>query len=476
MTAAAARALKLLAARKWLGEHREGLFLGALTLLCFGITLHYCAPGFMARDSGTQLEQARNFEFWDDHPVLMALLWHYTDRVLPGPLGMLVLMSGLCWTGLGSLFWALPGAVGWRALGLVAVGFFPPLFSTFPIILKDALMHGGLLLALGCVLLPTRRGLLLRLCGALACLIIALGARHNGMAAAWPIVTLPISRLALWRGRPRWLRLLVASATGMAVTFALSATLNRALAPLAHRTEFWQTVPSFDLAGMSLRSEELLIEQETHVFAEGMGLEQLQQVFHLDYGPSLYYCIAFAGQRCVHVFSRTLDPAELKQLSSNWLRAIRYHPGAYLTHRLAFARELLTVSASEKELYYLDGAPHHWLANDYPPRRRTLRLMTFLERHVRWVGYRPWLYLLLSAALLPLTLLSYLRGRSIVPLLLTLSGSTYLVSVVLGASSTDYRYSVWTMLCAVLAAITLVATLLQARGTTRRPARCLSDD
>lgn len=468
--------MKLLTVRKWLGEHREGLFLAALTLLCFSVTLYYCAPGFMARDSGTQLEQARNFEFWDDHPILMAVLWHYTDRVLPGPLGMLVLMSGLCWTGLGVLFWALPGKIDWRALGLLTVGFFPPLFSTLPIVLKDALMHGGLLVALGCVLLPTRRGLILRLCVALACLLVALGARHNAVAAAWPIVALPLSRLALWRGRPRWLRLLVASLAGMAVTFALSAALARALAPLAHRTEFWQTVPSFDLAGMSLVSEELLIEQETHVFTEGMGLEQLQQVFHVDYGPFLYYCIRFAGRRCVPVFSRTLDPAELQQLTGNWLRAIRYHPGAYLAHRLAFARELLTVSASEKELYYLDGAPHHWLANDYPPRRRTLRLLAFLERHIRWVGYRPWLYVLLTAVLLPLALITYLRGRSIVPLLLALSGSSYLLSVVLGASSTDYRYSVWSMLCAVLALITLVVTLLWARGQARSPAGCLSDD
>jgi hypothetical protein len=468
--------MKLLAVRKWLGQHRESLLLGVLTLICFGATVYWCFPGFMARDSGLQLEQARNFEFFDDHPILMALIWHYTDRVLPGPLGMLVLMSGLCWAGLGSFFWALPGDVAWRALGLLAVGFFPPVFAILPIILKDALMQGGLLVALACVLMPTRRALVLRLCIALVCLLIALGARHNCAAAAWPFVALPLSRIALLHGKARWLRLLAASAAGMAVTLALTWALGRALAPLTHRTEFWQTVPIFDLAGMSLRAEELLVEQETHVLTEGMGLEQLQQVFNLNYGPFLYYCIPFAGQRCVHVFSRTLDPAELKQISGNWLRAIRYHPGAYLAHRLGFAREILNVSAGDKELYYLNGAPHHWLAEEYPPRRRTLRLMAAIERKIHWIGYRPWLYAALNAALLPLALIAYLRGRSMLPLLFTFSGSAYLLSTLLGASSTDYRYLVWTILCALLALITLLVTLIRARGGALGPARCLSDD
>ncbi|MEY2933678.1 MAG: hypothetical protein RL033_4427 [Pseudomonadota bacterium] len=460
---------RLLALRDWLWARRAGLLFLVLTSVCFGLTVYNCYPGFMARDSGSQLEQARAFEFWDDHPVLMALIWSYTDQVLPGPAGMLALMTGVCWAGVGVFFWALPGPLWWRALMFLGVGFFPPILSTYPCILKDPLMHGGLLLGWGCLLLPTRRAWLLRSLLALLCFVLALGARHNGAAALWPLLALPLLRLPVARSQPRWLRLGLASLGGIVLSFALTSGVDRALRPLAHRTEFWQTVPTFDLAAMSLRRGELLVEPETQVFAEHMGLDQLRQVFQLDYGPRVYYCIAFEGHRCVNVFRYSTDPAQLRQLSDNWLRAIRTYPGTYLRHRLAFARKMLTVSSSNKELYYLDGAPHHVLAEDYPPRKRTLRVMAWLERQVHRKVYSPWIYVALSALLLPVTLLLYLRGRSALPLLLVLSGASYLLSTLLGATSTNYRYSVWTIECTMLALATLVA--MSAGG----PARCLRE-
>lgn len=461
--------MKLQALRDWLWARRETLLFAALVIAAWSVTLYWCFPGFMARDSGTQLEQARAFEFWDDHPVLMALLWHYLDRVVPGPLGMLACMSGLCWAGLGVLFWALPGPLWLRAAACLGAGFFPPFFATLPIVLKDALMHGGLLLGLGFIVLPTRRALVPRLLLSLLCFVLALGTRHNGAAAAWPLLALPLLRAPVWRSKPRWLRLVAASVASLGLTVALLSGLGRALAPISNRTEFWQTVPVFDLAGMSVQLGELLVEPETEVLTTGMGLEQIETLFHIDYGPTLYYCIPFDGRRCVNVFQRSADPEQLRQLTDNWLRAIRQHPGVYLAHRLSFAREMLTVTASSKELYYLDGAPHHDLANDYPPRRRTLRLMARIEQHIRWVGYRPWIYVALSALLLPLELVAYLRGRSALPLLMNLSGVSYLLSTLLAASSTDYRYSVWTILCSVLSLLTLLASF--ARG----PAKCLGD-
>jgi hypothetical protein len=212
-----------------------------------------------------------------------------------------------------------------------------------------------------------------------------------------------------------------------------------------------------------------LIEPETELFAQGMDLREIRRLFTVDYGPQLYYCIAFGGQRCVHLFRMSRDPEALQQLSDNWLRAIQQHPGAYLAHRFAFARALLTVNRGPKLLYYLAGAPHHQFGIDYPPTERSLRLMAWLERHVKSTRYQPWIYALLCLVLVPVSLLSYARTGRIVSLAFALSGCSYLLSTILGASSTNYRYSIWTILCALLA---LASLLLRPAAATEphRPA------
>src|SRR4051812_31498991 len=75
-------------------RHNAWILAGA-GVLCFVVALWLSAPGYMGNDSGWQLSQARSGEYHDTHPVLMALIWRYTDRVLPGPLGMLVWMTAL---------------------------------------------------------------------------------------------------------------------------------------------------------------------------------------------------------------------------------------------------------------------------------------------------------------------------------------------------------------------------------------------
>lgn len=450
---------------RWAMERREGLILLALGLLAFGVTLYLCAPGYMGPDARTQLQQARDFDFWDDHPVLMALIWHYLDRLAPGPVGIIVFTSTMYWAGLLALFRVLPGPLGWRALGLLAVGFFPPSFSMLPIVLKDAIMHGALLLAVACVVPRTRRALSIRLAVAAVCFLLAIGVRHNAAAAVWPFLALAFMRVQVAARLRPWLRLVVGSVAGLVLAFAMTRGVDRALAPLSHRTEFWQAVPTYDLAAMSLRTGKLLVDADSPVFTRGMGLAEIERLFRLDFSQTLYGCVPFGGRRCVPLFRRTLDRQELDRLSQNWRSAIAEHPGAYLAHRWALAGALLTVNKSGRELYYLSGAPHGPLAKQYPPPERVLRVLSFMERHIRSVVYSPWVYVVLGLLVLPLTLHRYLRGASPLPLLISLSGNAYLLSIFVGASSSTYRYCVWTISCTVLALFALALT--QGTGALR---------
>jgi hypothetical protein len=363
---------------------------------------------------------------------------------------MLVFTNVLYWAGLSALFWLLPGPIGWRALGFLAVGFFPPGFSALPIVYKDPLMHGALFVAIACVVPHTRRALAARLALGVVCFLLAVGVRHNGAAAAWPFLALPFMRLQVVARLRPWLRLLVGSAAGLLLAFAMTRAVDRALAPLSHRTEFWQTVPEYDLAGMSVHAGELLVDPDSPVFTEGMGLEEIRQHFNVDYSGTIYRCFQFRDRGCLPLFRFTLDHDELARLSHNWRSAIAAHPGAYLAHRWDLTRAMLTVNTSDRELYWLSTSPHCDFVQQYPYSERLLWLLSFMERHVRSVAYSPWVYVILGLLLLPFTLRRFLRGGAPLPLLFLLSGGAYLLSILIGASSSTYRYCVWTILCALL--------------------------
>lgn len=430
---------------------RHAPVFAALGVLAFGLTVYLSLPGYMSQDSGEQLAQARSLLLRDDHPILMALIWRYTDRVLAGPTGMLVLTSFLYWAGLAALFWALPGSVVMRVLGAVVVGFFPPVFTIIPVVWKDTLMQGALVAALACLAFAAqrRRARWLLLAGAL--FLVAIGARHNAIAAAWPLPVLFILCLPIWLGRARYKRLLLSCGIALGATVLVAVGLSRALSPLSKKTHYWQTVPIFDLAGMSLKAGEVLVEPESGVLTPGMGLAEIRRVYSPEYHAKLYYCLRKTRRGCLPVFRRTTDPQELAHLAANWRRAILAHPMAYLAHRYDVGRALLELSGGAKSNYYLDQAPHHRLAKPYPPSPQARTMLSFLDAEMQSVWFRPWIYLALSVLLLPVALARYLRGGPVLPVLLLFSGLSYLLSFFLATGSSSYRYTVWTTLCCVLA-------------------------
>jgi hypothetical protein len=418
------------------------------------------APGFMSRDSGDQLAQARSLELWDDHPVMMALIWHVTDRVFPGPMGFFALVAAIYWSGLSVLFAALDGPLVARVLGALLVGFFPPGFINIPIICKDDLMQAGMVAAVGCLALPTARWKPFRYVLAGVLLIIALAARHNAATGVWPLLALPLLALPVLARHSRWLRLLVASVASLALTFALTVGVDRALSPLSHKTEFWQMIPVFDLAGMSVHAGEVLVEPESGVLTAGMGLDHIRSFYQPNYMNRLYYCMPVGKKRCVPLFRRTQDPERLAALSDNWLRAIVSHPRAYLEHRWAVVKSLIGIEQGAPGAFYYSGKPHHALAKGYPPRRLAVKTFAWFDRQVDTFWFHPWVYCLLGCALLPVTLRHYLRGGAFLPLAFILSGLSYMFGLFITTGSAPYRYTVWTTFSVVVAIAALVIPAL----------------
>lgn len=433
---------------------RRGLLIFAiLGLLALAITIYIWAPGMMMADSGDEFEQARSLVMRDDHPVMMALVWHVTDKILPGPLGIFVLCTGLYWAGLTTLFWSLEGPIVARAIGLYVAGFYFPGFVNQLIICKDALMQAALVAGVACLIVPSARWKTARRVLALLFFTVAIGARHNASTGVWPLLALLFLSLPVLRDRARWLRLLAASGASLVLTYALTVGVDRATSPFAEKTDFWQMLAVFDLAGTSVRAGKVLVNPETGVLTRRMGLDEIRQNYQPTYGSRLYYCIPFRGKPCVHVFHETRDPEQLAALKTNWLRAIVENPLAYFKHRRTVAKSLLGIKNGAPGAFYWSSIPHHPIAANYPTSALAVRTYAWIDEQVPKLWFQPWVYVLIGCLLLPVALIRYFRGGALLPALFLLSGLSYEFGLFIAAISAPYRYGVYSTFCLVLGLI-----------------------
>jgi len=85
----------------------------------FAAFLLWAYPGYMSTDSVVQLQEARAVKFSDGNPPSMALIWAFLDRIVSGPLLML-LLQGVVF--LGGLYALLQRFLSQRAAAWTAVG------------------------------------------------------------------------------------------------------------------------------------------------------------------------------------------------------------------------------------------------------------------------------------------------------------------------------------------------------------------
>lgn len=422
-------------------------------LLGFAAVCAICWPGFMSPDSVEQLVQAREHNYADDHPPIMAMIWSIVDRILPGPAGMLVLINALYWAGLLVTFryWPLPRRARLFVFTLVAA--FPPLLVNLGVIWKDILMQGALVSLLGCYLRYRRtRGFFAPLL-ALVFATLAIAARHNAAAAVWPLLALLVSAHPRWKPPlSRWKHALGALSISLLLVVALQQGVTRTLRPYVRQTHAWQGSLLFDLAGMSVQTGKLLFEPSLGVLREGTTIELMKERYNPRHPGSLFYDRD-------PVIKLTTDPEGRQAVAQNWLRAVREHPGAYLKSRWRIYRNLLGLT-STKPGYMVFAEivpnPYEYALSASPVRDRVVSAFGWLLSKLL---FRVWLYVFGCLLLLLVSAAAAWSGGSALALGLSASGIGYHLTFALLVASDDYRYSLWTVTCAVLSACALPASL-----------------
>lgn len=428
-------------------------------LLGFAAVCTVCWPGFMSPDSVEQLVQARKHSYQDDHPPLMAMIWSIADRILPGPAGMLVFMNVLYWGGLlvVSRYWPLPRRARLVVFALVAA--FPPLLVNLGVIWKDILMQGALVALLASYLRYRRSRGLFALLLALVFATLAIAARHNAAPAAWPLLGLLVAAHPRWKllpehpaGISRWKHALGSLALSALLVVVLQQGVTRAIRPFARETHAWQGSLLFDLAGMSVQTDELLFDPGLNVLVDGTTLDVVKERYNPRHPGSLFY-----GRGSV--IRLTDDPERMRALRQNWLRAVQEHPGAYLKSRWRIYRNLLGLTRTKPAYMVfaeINRNPYKYKLGASPLRDRVVGAF-------EWLSSTPlfsvWLYVFGCLALILVGAAAAWAGGGALTLALSVSGIAYHLTFALLAASDDYRYSLWTITCAILSACALPASL-----------------
>jgi hypothetical protein len=416
-------------------------------LLGIALMLWLAWPGFYTYDSVNQLEQVRGIlRLGDEHPPLMVLVWRLVDRIWSNPGGMFALLVACYWAALAALVWKLfdGGVRRWFAFALV--GLWPPAFIVLCHVWKDGLTAAALLAACAGIVGWRRSGSRSGRVFAVLWLVVAACLRHNAILAAAP--------LALWLAWPRAIgdgrqRVALRTASFTAVVCLAMAITPPLLARAAGARpgHIWTIVALWDLAGMSVRENRVLIPP-----SEIIGSLSVQDL-RRGYAP--YNAgILFELGKIRLSYEQDFSSAELASLRSAWLRAIRTYPGSYLRHRMAFSRYqfLGYPRAAIRDLAFspmrieLPELPLH-----LPPvdtRAPWLRMMEWLRPTPAFAGA---LYVAMAMAA---GILAWWRRRARDPLpalALAASSLANALSLAFISPSADFRYLIWSVVAAWLA-------------------------
>jgi hypothetical protein len=340
----------------------------------------------------------------------------------------------------------------WTVAAILAVGLFPPIFSSLGVLWKDVGLGAALLLAFGLLLHARRRSSRQALVAAIVALFYSFGLRYNAAPAVLP--------LSLWAGfigvrllRPGCPPSRRAGLAAGAAVFVLLAMLVAGANHLLvgdRRLYPAQQVMVHDLIAISLGTG--VPRFPASLRADGpMTLDNLRCVYQTSKGT-----VAFQGRSygCELEVFKITDQPRMADLQRTWLAAGADEPWIYLQHRVAVLRGQLALDA-ERVCYPLQLRPD---PNSLGIEDRPTRLLSLAEQVLPRFAYetplyRGWLYV---ALLLAVLVGSVLARRRIAPagLALGASGLLFAVSYLPAATACDFRFNWWIVVAALVLPVT----------------------
>jgi hypothetical protein len=441
------RPLRSLAHLAWLLARpgaRRAAALGAAAVLGVALVAWAMWPGVMSSDAFDQLGQARRDLYSPWHPPIMAALWHYSDRILRGPGGMLLLQAGLLWASLAALTALALRRTRW-GWTILLIGLCPPVFVHAGHVWKDTQMAAALTatVALLAIARELERPRLAWLC--LPLLFYATGVRHNGVSATLPL-TVTCALIALPSRRPRWLVAAGGVALGAVIVVAnhwLSSALCRGehVAPI-------QTNFVHDLVGLSRATGEKLLPPSFFTTYPSLREEQLRALYTPDTSdPIVFQALVVPTQ----------DRRVVGDIRRAWLAAVEHHPRLWLSLRWEMMARQLAIGKAVWSPYHKDDwqqqdaerEENRALGISWRPSRFHEWLIARLEHGLNnSLFFRGWIYLLVTLAALAW---AFRRRRlDLLTMAIAASSLCYLAPLFVVAPGPDFRYVFWPVIASML--------------------------
>jgi len=328
----------------WL-RNADFTLVATTTITLVGFTLEAVAfwPGLMSVDSIVQYTQAVLRQYGDQHPPVMAWLWSWTNRVVTGPGGMLIVHLGLLWIGL----WAI--AEGARRRGLrhawivPLVGFMPTIANIAGVIWKDVGMAYALLCAGGLLYASHRVKRATRLAAIAAALMLMAYATMIRANAATATLAVACYWVAVAFPRARLPRAIAGGVAVIALLLVVQQIVERKALNASHQY-LSQLVLLFDLTGIACGGADVQIPDAFRVPAK--NVDMLCKAYDPDQVDKLF----FFPDSPLRV---SYDEAAYQQLRKVWLSTILAHPTLYINHHARAFSGLLgirRVSAIDRAL------------------------------------------------------------------------------------------------------------------------------
>ena len=445
--------------RRWLDAPRARAIACAASAslgIAFAVAIFY--PGYMSPDSIEQLSQARSALFTDWHPPLISFLWHFTDRVLPGPGGMLLLNN--------VLFWSAAALICYHCLHrtapliTLAVGLFPPVFGLLSTVWKDVTFGAAMVLAFALLLHAQLTRSRAAWAFSFLPLLYALAARHNSPPAVYALAL--YGGWIFWRvirGIASWRFAFATGSLSFLVLLASVILINRQLVA-DRRMHIEQTILLHDLTAISLDRQAVLLPKWVRRDGSTPTLEELRSIYHPFGLVSLFCCDPKVS------LEQTTDPSALATLRRLWATAIYHHFGAYLRHRW---KVFLGILGTAHSCYpYHDGISDNSLGVTFRSTRVNRIVMEVLSTLGNSVLFRPWLYLCVIVLLLVGSIWVSPNFRA-PALALGSSALAYEVAYLWVGPSCDFRLSWYLALAALLMPLLFVGALGTRRRSMERP-------
>ncbi len=425
--------------------------------LGFAATLYLFYPGIMDWDSTWQAQQAVTGVVDNAHPPIMAYLWALTNQVLFGSGGMLVVQSAAYWTGLALAATSVVRSARARVALVLGLGLFPPLLGLMGTLLKDQGAVAALTLTVGLLVESQRRPRAWPAWLALPFVFYALAVRFNNVFTVVPLVWWLADRLfPFWRRGRVGVRRAVAFSAVFGVLLLATSLVNTLG---VKRLSYFAAVPLWDLAQISLMTDQLLVP-ESAIVRPGLDLERLRSIsraYRCDYER-----IYVNGKQTQDILWDHLSRDESREIVVSWLAAIVAHPVEYLRHR---SRVMARLLSDPDPVFVLKSIPVWFFpqAFEFSPRPGWGAFKWLLGVCANSFLCWPWVYGLLACAVWG----SSWRVRSERARLARAVAGSGLLSVLplfVLTPSIDYRYSLWLVAAALISA----ALLYDSSGTSMR--------